>query len=114
MIEIPSQYLNTDFALTVCDSQGLIVFMNEKSKATFEKNSNVSLIGKSLFDCHGPASSEKIRELLQTGGTNAYTIEKNGQKKLIYQCAWFKDGQIAGLVEVSLPIPAEMPHYIRG
>ncbi|HOY37689.1 MAG TPA: PAS sensor protein [Bacteroidales bacterium] len=102
------------FAVTACNTEGIIVYMNEKSKATFEKDSNVSLLGKSLFDCHSEASSAKIKELLQTGGTNAYTIEKNGQKKLIYQCPWFKEGMVAGLVEISLPIPLEMPHFVRG
>ena len=51
--------------------------------------------------------------LLQTGGSNAYTIEKNGLKKMIYQTAWKQDGVVAGLVEISMVIPFEMPHYIR-
>jgi len=102
------------FAVTACDIEGKIVYMNEKSKATFQKDDKPTLIGKSLFDCHGEVSSAKIRELLQTGGTNAYTIEKSGQKKLIYQSPWFKDEKIAGLVEISLPIPYVMPHYVRG
>ena len=33
---------------------------------------------------------------------------------MIYQTAWFKDGVIAGLVEISMEIPTEMPHYVRG
>ena len=44
---------------------------------------------------------------------NVYTIEKGGKKKLIYQTPWYKDGQYAGFVELSLVIPAEMPHFIR-
>ena len=55
-----------------------------------------------------------IDELLLTGGTNVYTIDKQGIKKMIYQTAWFKDGVIAGLVEISMEIPTEMPHYVRG
>jgi hypothetical protein len=34
-------------------------------------------------------------------------------KKLIYQTPWMKDGAFAGLVEISLEIPFEMPHYLR-
>ena len=44
---------------------------------------------------------------------NAYTIEKNGIKKLIYQTPWFMDGKFSGLVEISLPLPEELPHFIR-
>jgi transcriptional regulator with PAS, ATPase and Fis domain len=102
------------FAVTACDESGTIIYMNEKSIATFVKNENESLIGKSLFDCHGEKSAIKIRELLATGQTNSYTIEKNGVKKLIYQCPWYKVDKIAGLVEISLIIPFEMEHFVRG
>ncbi len=44
---------------------------------------------------------------------NVYTIEKKGKKKLIYQAPWFLDGAFGGLVELSLEIPFEMPHFIR-
>lgn len=35
-------------------------------------------------------------------------------KKMICQTAWKQDGAVAGLVEISMVIPSEMPHYIRG
>ena len=40
-------------------------------------------------------------------------IEKNGVKKIIYQSPWYKEGEYAGFVELSLEIPLEMPHFIR-
>lgn len=98
-------------AVTVCDTEGTIIYMNEKSRNTFAKHGN--LIGKNLFDCHSPESQKKIRQLLATDGTNSYTIEKEGQKKMIYQTTWKKDGHVAGLVEISMVIPEDMPHYIR-
>lgn len=101
------------FAVTACNNEGIIIYMNEKSCATFLKNGEGSLIGKSLFDCHNPKSIDKIKEILNTGIPNSYTIEKNGLKKLIYQCPWFKNDKIAGLVEISLVIPFEMPHFVR-
>ena len=70
-------------AVTVCDTEGVILYMNEKACRTFAKHGN--LIGKNLFDCHNPQSQDKIRGLLETGGVNAYTIEKNGVRKMIYQ-----------------------------
>lgn len=98
-------------AVTVCDTEGVILFMNDKACKTFAKHGN--LIGKNLFDCHNPQSQEKIREMLETGGSNSYTIEKNDIRKMIYQTAWFSEGTVAGLVEISMELPGEIPHYIR-
>ena len=39
-------------AVTVCDTEGVILYMNEKACRTFAKHGN--LIGKNLFDCHNP------------------------------------------------------------
>ncbi len=98
-------------AVTVCDTEGVILFMNEKACQTFAKHGD--LIGKNLLNCHSEASIAKIKEMLATGGKNVYTIEKNGVKKMIYQTAWKKDGIVGGLVEISMEIPETMPHYIR-
>ena len=100
-----------DCAVMVCDTEGVILYMNEKARATFAKHGD--LIGRNLFDCHGERSREMIRRMLATGGTNAYTIEKQGVRKMIYQTAWKEHGEIRGLVEISMEIPCEMPHYIR-
>jgi hypothetical protein len=59
-------------------------------------------------------SAAIIRNLLATGGTNSYTIEKNGVHKMIFQSAWKENGFVAGLCEISMIIPAELPHHIRG
>ena len=48
-------------AVTVCDTEGVILYMNEKACRTFAKHGN--LIGKNLFDCHNPQSQDKIRGL---------------------------------------------------
>lgn len=98
-------------AVTVCDADCRILYMNAKSRATFAKHGE--LIGKNLMDCHSPRSQAIIRELLATGGTNSYTIEKHGVRKMIYQTAWKQDGKVAGLVEISMEIPQDMPHYVR-
>ncbi len=100
------------YAVTVCDINGDVIFMNDKSISTFQKGDE-SLIGKSLFDCHGPQATAKIKQMLAEGGANSYTIEKAGLKKLIYQSPWFENGKIAGLIELSLVIPEEMPHFVR-
>lgn len=101
-------------AVTVCDTDGIILYMNNKSISTFKKDGGADLVGKSLFDCHPGASKEKLRALLESQKTNTYTIEKNGVHKMIYQTSWFEDGKFRGLIEFSFEIPAEMPHFIRG
>ncbi len=100
-------------AITVCDTEGKIVFMNNKSAEIFADDGGFKLMDRSLFDCHSNASSEKIREIMQKQLINVYTIEKNGIKKLIYQSPWYEDGKMKGLVELSIEIPFEMPHFIR-
>ncbi len=100
-------------AITVCDKNGIIIYMNEKASRTFEKWGGKELVGKSLFDCHGEKSRETIGVLMSKGGTNCYTIEKGGIKKLIYQTPWYSNAEVAGLIEYSLEIPFEMPHFNR-
>ena len=108
---IPDWAKEMNCAVTVFDKEGVILYMNDKAKETFAKHGD--LIGKSLMPCHNENSRAIIARLLETGGTNSYTIQKNGQKKMIYQTAWKEDGIVAGLVEISMVIPEEMPHYIR-
>lgn len=102
-----------NFAITVCDKDFKVLEMNQKSAKTFAKDGGKALIGTSLMNCHPEHAREKIKQLMAGAKTNAYTIEKNGVKKLIYQTPWYKDGKTAGLVELSFELPAEMPHFVR-
>jgi hypothetical protein len=88
--------------------------MNERSCATFQKDGGKELVGKSLLDCHPEPARSKLKKLLETQGANAYTIEKAGVKKLIYQAPWYVKGEYRGLVELSLVVPNELPHFVRG
>jgi hypothetical protein len=100
-------------AVTVCDRDGTILDMNDKAIRTFAKEGGQELISKNLFDCHSPASQEKIKGLMGGQEANVYTIEKDGKKKLIYQAPWYEDDRLMGLVELSLEIPPQMPHFKR-
>jgi len=100
-------------AITVTDKNGIILEMNEKACETFEKDGGKKLIGQNVLDCHPNQAQLKIKELMISGKINSYTIEKNGIKKLIYQCPWYENGQISGMVELSLPIPEALAHFIR-
>jgi transcriptional regulator with PAS, ATPase and Fis domain len=100
-------------AITVCDAEGIILEMNDKSAETLEKDGGYNLIGKSLIDCHPEPAKSKLKEMMKTQSKNVYTIEKNGKKKLIYQTPWHENGEYKGFVEISIEIPFEMPHFIR-
>ena len=108
---IPDWAKEMNCAVTVCDREGVILYMNDKAKETFAAHGD--LIGRSLIPCHNERSRAVIADLLATGGCNAYTIRQNGQKKMIYQTAWKENGEVAGLVEISMVIPEDMPHYVR-
>ena len=102
-----------DGAVIASDIEGNIIYLNNKATSNFEKHGEQKLIGTNLKDCHKDSSNQKIKEMMETHEKNIYTIEKKGKKKLIYQAPWFKDGEFAGLVELSLEIPFDMPHFIR-
>jgi transcriptional regulator with PAS, ATPase and Fis domain len=100
-------------AITVCDAAGIILSMNERSCAAFADEGGADLIGKNLLDCHPEPARSRVASLLNSASQTVYTIEKGGTRKLIFQSPWYEDGKYAGLVELSLPIPPEIPHFIR-
>jgi transcriptional regulator with PAS, ATPase and Fis domain len=100
-------------AVTICDKQGIIVYMNDKSEQVFQVDGGKDLIGKSVFGCHPEPSLSKLKELLSHGSTNVYTIEKNGKKKIIYQSPWLNEKVIEGMIEISFELPTEMHHFVR-
>lgn len=110
---LPDWAMGMNCAVTVCDADCKIIYMNRLSRDTFCGGSD-ELIGSNLLNCHSPHSVEIIRRLLATGGVNCYTISKKGKRKMIYQTAWSRpDGTVGGLVELSMVIPADLPHYDR-
>jgi len=100
-------------AITVCDKEGKILAMNEKSCATLAQEGGEKLIGTNLLECHPEPTRTKVAELLNSAASNIYTVEKAGVKKLIYQSPWYENGKFAGFVELSLPVPKEIPHFVR-
>lgn len=100
-------------AITICNEDFVITYMNNKSKETFQNESTGELIGTNLFDCHKDDSIKKIMQIKENKSPNVYTIEKNGIKKLIYQYSIFEDNIFKGMIELSLEIPFEMPHFKR-
>jgi len=112
---LPMEWIDKlDGNVIVSDAQGKIIYMNEKAIAHYEKDGGSNLIGRDLLECHNESSRNKIMEIMTSGEKNVYTIEKKGKKKFIYQSPWFSNGAFRGIIEFSLEIPAEMPHFIRG
>ena len=108
---IPDWAREMDCAITVCDANANIIYMSDASRRI--NSPEADIIGHTLRQYHPPRALEIIDRLLREGGYNAYTISKRGQRKMIYQAAWRQGGQIAGLVEISMVIPEELPHYVR-
>ncbi len=100
-------------AVTVTSGDGTVVAMNARSRETYASDGGGALVGRSVFDCHPEPALAKTRRLYSAQEPNHYTIRKNGQKKIIHQVPWFEDGAFAGFVEISIPIPDELPHFDR-
>jgi transcriptional regulator with PAS, ATPase and Fis domain len=95
-------------AITVCDAKSIVVSMNDRAALIFKKSGGRDLIGKDMLVCHPEGAQKKIMELLETKQPNAYTVEKNGIKSLLYQSPWYEDGKFMGYVEFIFTLPEQM------
>ncbi len=114
-----SQFLDIACPLTVCDREGIILYMNPASCRQFDKDGGASLIGKNLFDCHNPNSVAMMKQMMEEDRANTYSVEKAGKKKLIRQEPWYRTDQegkrvVGGLLEMSIEMPEGMRHILRG
>ena len=100
-------------AITITDATGTILEMNERAIESFAADGGIKLLGANLLECHPEPARSKLSEMLRTGTGNVYTIEKGGAKKLIFQSPWYEAGEYRGLVEISVPLPSILPHFIR-
>ena len=105
-------YKGLNLAITVSDRKGEVIYQNDSS---LEVNGDAR--GRNLQQCHNERSWQMIRHMMDDNATNVYTISKKGKRKLIYQTPWYEDDArqvVGGLVELSIILPEEMPHYDRG
>lgn len=100
-------------AITVCDSKGIIIEMNDRAAESFQDQGGEKLIGTNLLECHPEDARLKLEQLMKTRKLNVYTVEKHGVRKLIYQSPWYDGGEYSGFVEISLVIPEQIPHIVR-
>jgi len=102
-----------DGAVTICNTKGVITYMNDKSQKQFSKYGGGTLIGTNLLDCHPEPSKSRLIEQLKNPITNTYTIEKGGIKKIIHQSPLYDKGVFSGVIEISFVLPQPLPHFIR-
>ena len=100
-------------AITVCDRDGIVIYMNDLSKKQFAKHNEDDLIGNSLIDCHPEPARTMLKKMLAEPISNSYTIGKNGIRKMIHQTPWMENGEFKGVVEISFEIPMDLPHHKR-
>jgi len=112
-MDTPDWFQGIPVAFTVCDTEGVILDLNEAACRTFEKYGGTALVGKNILDCHSQATRQRVEGMLKKPARNVYVIEQDGVEKLVCQVPWRKDGEFAGYVEMSMLLPPEMPHFIR-
>jgi PAS domain-containing protein len=100
-------------AVTVCDRNYTILYMNDRAAEISSKEGGKALIGKNLIDCHPPEAQEKLKRVMASGRPYVFTIERKGVKKLVYQGHWKRRGRDGGLVELSFELPSDMPNLVR-
>ena len=62
-------------AITVCDADFKIIYMNRRSRDTFLRPDRPELIGHNLLGYHQPASIEVMKSMMEGDHTNCYTVE---------------------------------------
>ena len=90
-------------AVVICGLNHEILYMNPAALKRYGKHGN--LIGKSIFDCHSPASNDKIREVVAWFAKSrennlVYTFHNEKQNKDVYMVALRDDnGELIGYYE---------------
>jgi transcriptional regulator with PAS, ATPase and Fis domain len=100
-------------AVTITDAKGTITEMNPASIATFAADGGAKLIGSDVLACHPEPSRSQLASMYRTPKPNHYTIRKNGQRKIIHQIPLSNEDGFQGYVEISIPIPDQLPHFDR-
>ena len=80
-----------------------------------EKQGNV-VIRTSIYNIVPFNDTRAVQSMADYCTTISFVFYQDGSKvkKRIYQTPWWKeDGQFGGLIEYSIEIPFEMPHYVR-
>lgn len=99
--------------ITVCDTEGKILAMNDMEAEYFKNQGGLDLIGSNLFECHNPASGETIKTMMKSVKGNIYITDTKGLKELVIQSSWYQDGLFSGLVEIIIELKGEIPILVK-
>ena len=98
-----------NIAATVCDKEGIVLYQNKRA---IDRDGDV--VGKNLYNCHGAKAGAMIRHMIESGESNTYQIIRHGKHKLLHQTPWYDaEGNVAGLIELAIDLPNEMPVFNR-
>ena len=96
-------------AITICDTNATIIYMNQYSIRQFEKYGGAKLLGSNLLNCHPEPSKTQLKNMLTDHSENMSISEKNGVKTIYLQTPWKVDGEFRGIVEISFNLHKDLP-----
>lgn len=78
--------------IVICDTEHKIIYMNPSAVKKYEKSGGISLIGKSLLNCHNEKSNEIIKKVLcwfkeDSSHNMIYTYPNEKENKDVYMVA---------------------------
>lgn len=94
-----------NFPVTICDEDGIILAMNDKSIEFFKADGGADLIGKNLLDCHPEPSRSKLIHMLEHKLSNTYINLSNNHKQFVHETPWYVNGEYRGFVEMLIDMP---------
>ncbi|MBU2610668.1 MAG: diguanylate cyclase [Chloroflexi bacterium] len=100
-------------AITICDTEGVIIDMNDTAAEVFKDDDGLGLLGTNVLACHPEPALGKLEGMLDKQTTNAYFNTKKSEKRFFFQSPWYKEDRYAGFVEISFEVPENIPHFIR-
>jgi PAS domain-containing protein len=91
-------------AVVICNLQHEMIYLNPAAIRNYAKRGGAELIGKSLLDCHNPASVEKIRKTVDWFAASpehnlVYTYHNEKQNKDVYMVALRDEEKLIGYYE---------------
>ncbi len=103
-------FKSVPFSVTVCNLEGIVVYMNDASKYEYAADGGAELIGKSLIDCHPEPARSKLMALLEKPVENSYVSRSGPRPLFIYDVPWIEDGLPLGIIELLLPLEVVNKH----
>lgn len=98
-------------AVTVTSADGTIIAMNARAREAYA--SGRSLVGTNVFDCHPEPARRALARLYERQAASHYTVTRGGERKIVHHLPTFEDGRFAGIVEIVIPLPDDLPHFDR-